>query len=195
MGREVPVVLRTARRIVDSTQLNPVDLRQCGIINTLERADSPVSETGETSQELMRIERIHHVAIICSDYVRSKRFYTETLGLRIINETFREDRKSFKLDLALNDGSQLELFSFPAAPARLSYPEACGLRHLALQVGDLQACLLHLERMGVKGEPIRVDEFTGKRFLFISDPDGLPLELYENDQATRFAPASTFPSG
>jgi glyoxylase I family protein len=123
--------------------------------------------------------RIHHAAIICSDYARSRRFYTEVLGLRIIAENYRAQRDSYKLDLALPDGSQIELFSFPNAPGRPSYPEACGLRHLAFAVDDLQACLQHLEARGVAVEPVRTDEYTGRRYTFFADPDGLPLELYE----------------
>lgn len=127
----------------------------------------------------MRLSRIHHVAIIASDYQRSKAFYTETLGLRVVAETYREARRSHKLDLALTDGSQIELFSFPDAPPRPSWPEACGLRHLAFAVVDLAKCVRELESKGVTVEPVRVDELTGKKFTFFADPDGLPLELYE----------------
>jgi len=123
--------------------------------------------------------RIHHAAIICADYARSRRFYTEVLGLRVVAEHHRAQRDSWKLDLALPDGSQIELFSFPNAPARPSYPEACGLRHLAFAVDDLGACIRHLEGRGVAVEPVRTDEYTGRRFTFFADPDGLPLELYE----------------
>jgi glyoxylase I family protein len=127
----------------------------------------------------MKLSHIHHVAIICADYERSKRFYTEVLGLRIIRETYRAERASFKLDLALSDGSQLELFSFQGAPARASYPEACGLRHLAFSITDLDACVNELQASGIRVEPVRIDELTGQRFTFFADPDGLPLELYE----------------
>jgi glyoxylase I family protein len=123
--------------------------------------------------------RIHHAAIICSDYERSRRFYTEVLGLAIVAEHFRAARNSWKLDLALPDGSQVELFSFPQAPPRPSYPEAQGLRHLAFAVADVAACQQRLAAMGVATEDIRVDEYTGQRFVFFADPDGLPLELYE----------------
>jgi len=125
------------------------------------------------------INRIHHAAIICSNYEVSKRFYTECLGLRARAEHYRAERKSYKLDLALPDGSQIELFSFPDAPPRLSYPEARGLRHLAFEVDDVARCKNELERKGVAVEPLRVDEHTHKRFVFFADPDGLPLELYE----------------
>ncbi|MBU2010967.1 MAG: VOC family protein [Gammaproteobacteria bacterium] len=125
------------------------------------------------------LRSIHHVAIICSDYVVSKRFYTETLGLTVIAEHYREARRSYKLDLALPDGSQLELFSFPDAPPRPSRPEAQGLRHLAFAVDDVAQCKAWLERQGVAVEAIRLDEYTGRRFTFFADPDGLPLELYE----------------
>lgn len=127
----------------------------------------------------MQISALHHVALICSDYPRSKHFYTQVLGLRVIAEAYREARDSYKLDLALPDGSQLELFSFPDPPPRPSYPEACGLRHLAFEVADMDAAVLALRGHGVEVEPVRVDEYTGRRYTFFADPDGLPLELYE----------------
>jgi glyoxylase I family protein len=127
----------------------------------------------------MKIRGIHHVAIIASDYARSKAFYTEVLGLKVIAETYREVRDSYKLDLALPDGTQIELFTFPGAPKRASYPEAQGLRHLAFATDDLDGTVRWLEEKGVVVEAIRVDELTGKRFTFFADPDGLPLELYE----------------
>lgn len=132
------------------------------------------------NRQIMRIHRLHHVAIICSDYERSKRFYTALLGFPVIAETYREARGSYKLDLELPDGTQIELFSFPDPPNRPSYPEACGLRHLAFEVGDLEGCVAELEAQGVRVEPVRLDDLTGKRFTFFSDPDGLPLELYES---------------
>lgn len=125
------------------------------------------------------LKRIHHVAIICADYAVSRHFYTECLGLRIIAENYRVERQSYKLDLALPDGSQLELFSFPDAPPRPSRPEAQGLRHLAFEVDDVAACKAALEVQGIAVEAIRIDEFTNRRFVFFADPDGLPLELYE----------------
>lgn len=125
------------------------------------------------------MQGIHHVALICSDYTRSKRFYSETLGLPILAEHYRAARQSWKLDLQLPDGSQLELFSFVGAPPRPSRPEAQGLRHLAFAVTDLDAWLAYLQQQGVTTEPVRVDEYTGKRFTFFQDPDGLPLELYQ----------------
>jgi len=122
---------------------------------------------------------IHHVALICSDYARSKAFYTETLGLKVVHETYREARDSWKLDLEVSPGVQLELFSFPSPPKRPSRPEAQGLRHLAFSVADIDAVVAKLTARGVTCEPIRVDEFTGKRFTFFADPDELPIELYE----------------
>jgi glyoxylase I family protein len=122
---------------------------------------------------------IHHVAIICSDYTRSKQFYTQTLGLKIIAEAYRAERQSYKLDLLIADGTQLELFSFPNPPERPSRPEACGLRHLAFAVADVEDIKKDLEQKGVAVEPIRIDEYTGKKFTFFADPDGLPLEVYE----------------
>ncbi len=127
----------------------------------------------------MRIDGLHHVAIIASDYAWSKHFYTEVLGLRVIAEHYRAERDSWKLDLALPDGTQVELFSFPSPPPRVSRPEACGLRHLALRVADLDAAVAHLSTHGVSTEPVRIDEYTGRRFTFFADPDDLPLELYE----------------
>lgn len=122
---------------------------------------------------------IHHVAIICSDYERSKHFYTGILGLKVIAEAYRAERQSYKLDVALADGTQLELFSFPNPPNRPSRPEACGLRHLAFAVVNIEETKQNLEQKGVMVEPIRVDEYTGKKFTFFADPDGLPLEIYE----------------
>ncbi len=127
----------------------------------------------------MQISGIHHVAIIASDYQRSKRFYTELLGLAIVAETYREQRDSYKLDLRTPDGVQIELFSFPSPPPRVSRPEACGLRHLAFRVPDVAAAVQELRAQGIAVEDIRIDEFTGKRFTFFADPDALPLELYE----------------
>lgn len=127
----------------------------------------------------MNITGIHHVAIIASDYARSRHFYTEVLGLAIVAETYREQRDSYKLDLCTPDGVQVELFSFPSPPPRVSRPEACGLRHLAFRVPDILAAVHELRQQGVEVEDIRVDEFTDKKFTFFADPDGLPLELYE----------------
>jgi glyoxylase I family protein len=127
----------------------------------------------------MMILRTHHVAIIVSDYEVSKRFYTQTLGLEVVSEIHRKERNSYKLDLRLTDGIQIELFSFPDPPKRPSYPEACGLRHLAFNVADIDLAVEELQSHGVVVEEIRVDEHTGKRFTFFADPDGLPLELYE----------------
>jgi len=122
---------------------------------------------------------LHHLAIICSDYQRSKHFYTEILGLILLAEHYRESRRSWKLDLALGNGIQLELFSFPHPPPRVSRPEACGLRHLALAVTDLDSWIARLTAAGVAVEPVRIDEFTDSRFTFFADPDALPIELYE----------------
>jgi len=127
----------------------------------------------------MSLLGIHHVAIICSDYERSRRYYVDTLGLVVVAENYRDERRSFKLDLALPDGTRLELFSFPSPPARPTRPEACGLRHLAFAVDSVAAWKQRLEAAGHFVEAIRVDEYTGRRFTFTADPDGLPLELYE----------------
>jgi glyoxylase I family protein len=127
----------------------------------------------------MKLKKIHHVAIICSDYEKSKYFYTNILKFPIINQTFREQRNSYKLDLKVGDNDQIELFSFPHPPPRSSSPEACGLRHLAFEVESITEWVAYLESKGVSVEPVRIDEITGKRFTFFKDPDGLPLEIYE----------------
>ena len=125
------------------------------------------------------ITQVHHIAIICSDYVRSKTFYTEVLGFEILQEVYREARDSYKLDLALNGQYIIELFSFPNPPARPSRPEACGMRHLAFQVENLDRVVQEIQEQNLPIEPIRVDEFTGKRFTFMAVPDDLPIEFYE----------------
>ncbi|MEH2264228.1 SMU1112c/YaeR family gloxylase I-like metalloprotein [Nostoc sp.] len=127
----------------------------------------------------MKTTGIHHVAIICSDYNRSKKFYVEVLGLSIIQETFRAERHSYKLDLQVGENAQIELFSFPNPPERSSKPEACGLRHLAFKVDDIEETVFYLNSQGVETENIRIDEITGKKFTFFKDPDNLPLEIYE----------------
>lgn len=126
----------------------------------------------------MKLNKVHHVAIIASNYEVSKNFYTKVLGLEVIREVYRKERESYKLDLKIGD-SEIELFSFPNAPERLSYPEARGLRHLAFQVDNIDDAIASLNSNGIECEPIRVDEFTGKRFTFFEDPDNLPLELCE----------------
>ncbi|WP_445452937.1 SMU1112c/YaeR family gloxylase I-like metalloprotein [Flavobacterium sp. 25HG05S-40] len=125
------------------------------------------------------LKRIHHIAIICSDYQKSKYFYTEILGMQIIKEVYRKERQSYKLDLALNEVYVIELFSFPNPPVRVSRPEACGMRHLAFEVSSLETVIKRLETYNIKTEPIRIDEFTQKSFTFFEDPDKLPIELYE----------------
>ena len=128
---------------------------------------------------MLNLKRIHHVAIICSDYPRSKHFYTEILELPIRAETYREARDSYKLDLDVGGVYQLELFSFPNPPKRTSRPEGCGLRHLAFCVEDVAATAQALEAKGIEVEPIRTDQLTGKTFTFFADPDDLPIEIYE----------------
>ncbi len=125
------------------------------------------------------LKKIHHIAIICSNYEKSKSFYTESLGFTVVREVYRKARKSYKLDLALNGEYILELFSFENTPARPSYPEAAGLRHLAFEVENIEEVVQILKDKKIVSEPIRTDEFTGKRFTFIADPDNLPIELYE----------------
>lgn len=127
----------------------------------------------------MKLNAIHHVAIICSDYEASKKFYTEVLGFGIVREVYRKTRDSYKLDLSLGRNYAIELFSFPDPPRRLSFPEAAGLRHLAFETENLDEAVKFLNSKNVVPEPVRTDEFTQKRFTFIADPDGLPIELYE----------------
>jgi len=128
---------------------------------------------------MLKLNRVHHIAIICSDYQRSKQFYSEVLGLKIVREVFRAERNSYKLDLQVAGEYQIELFSFPNPPSRLSRPEAAGLRHIAFEVDNIDEAIRHVNAHGVITEPIRIDEFTGKHFTFFADPDGLPIEFYE----------------
>ncbi|MBK5073256.1 VOC family protein [Budviciaceae bacterium CWB-B4] len=131
---------------------------------------------------MLKVEKIHHIAVICADYERSKQFYCHTLGFELLTEHYRAERQSWKADLAINGNYQIELFSFPQPPARPTQPEACGLRHLAFSVRDLELAITQLAAAGVKYEAIRIDPYTGKRFTFFNDPDGLPLELYEESE-------------
>ncbi|MCF4101300.1 VOC family protein [Gillisia sp. M10.2A] len=128
---------------------------------------------------MIKINKVHHIAIICSNYKRSKNFYTDILGFDIIREIYREDRESYKLDLSLNGSYTIELFSFPKPPERTSRPEAAGLRHLAFEVDSVEEVINQLKAMNILAEPIRVDEITDKKFTFIADPDGLPIEFYQ----------------
>lgn len=128
---------------------------------------------------MLTLNKVHHIAILCSDYQKSKTFYTEVLGLTIIREIYRQERQSYKLDLALNGTYIVELFSFPNPPKRPSRPEAVGLRHLAFEVINLEETIAFLDSKKVESEPIRIDETTEKRFTFIADPDELPIEFYE----------------
>lgn len=127
----------------------------------------------------MKLNKVHHIAVICTDYQRSLEFYTKVLGLRIMAEHYRKERQSHKTDLALDNSYVVELFSFPNPPHRLSRPEATGLRHLAFEVDNVEEALSELDGKGIRHEDIRIDEFSGKKFAFLEDPDGLPIELYE----------------
>ncbi|WP_158826085.1 SMU1112c/YaeR family gloxylase I-like metalloprotein [Mucilaginibacter lacusdianchii] len=129
---------------------------------------------------MLKLNRVHHIAIICSDYQKSKHFYTEILGLKVVQEVYRAERNSYKLDLGVAGQYQIELFSFPNPPVRPSRPEAAGLRHLAFEVDDVVEAVEYLQQCGVQPEPVRVDEHTGKQFTFFADPDGLPLEFYQS---------------
>ncbi|MFI8417506.1 VOC family protein [Serratia sp. NPDC078593] len=128
---------------------------------------------------MLALRQVHHIAVIASDYTVSKHFYCKILGFSLLGEYYREERNSWKADLALNGHYVIELFSFPSPPARVSQPEACGLRHLAFSVEDIDQAIVHLQAAGVICEPVRVDPYTQARFTFFCDPDGLPLELYE----------------
>ncbi|RDI05754.1 VOC family protein [Flavobacterium sp. AG291] len=128
---------------------------------------------------MLKINKIHHIAIICSNYEKSKHFYTHVMGFTVVAENYRKERQSYKLDLAVNDSYAIELFSFPNPPQRVSRPEAAGLRHLAFEIDNIEQAVAWLNDNNIVCEPIRVDEFTGKKFTFFSDPDGLPLEVYE----------------
>jgi len=133
----------------------------------------------EKGISLMNINKIHHVAIICTNYETSKKFYTEVLGLKVLSEVYREERQSYKLDLMVNNQYQIELFSFPNPPSRPNRPEAAGLRHLAFEVNNISEAVQELTEKGIEVEEIRIDPITDKKFTFFQDPDGLPLELYE----------------
>ena len=148
------------------------------IIKTLQKSTDRSSDK-ITIMKNNYLKGVHHIAIICSNYEKSKDFYTNILGLSIVREVYREQRQSYKLDLALNEQYIIELFSFPNPPARPSRPESCGLRHLAFSVNNIQESVAALTAKGVELEPIRIDEFTHKQFTFFADPDGLPIELYE----------------
>ncbi|WP_278990165.1 VOC family protein [Segatella bryantii] len=128
---------------------------------------------------MLKLNQVHHIAIICSDYARSLQFYTKVLGFKIIAEHYRQERQSYKTDLALGEQYVVELFSFPNPPSRLTRPEATGLRHLAFEVDDIDVAVASLDQDGISHEPIRIDEYTHKRFVFFEDPDKLPIELYE----------------
>jgi glyoxylase I family protein len=127
----------------------------------------------------MKIERLHHIAIICSDYEKSKHFYTEILGFKIDNEVYRTERNSYKLDLSLNGQYLIELFSFPNPPNRSTRPEATGLRHISFGVIDIENEIEFLKSKNITTEQIRIDEFTNRKFTFFDDPDNLPIEIYE----------------
>ena len=128
---------------------------------------------------MLHLNKVHHIAIICSDYQRSLYFYTHVLGLKVIAENYREQRKSYKTDLALGDEYVIELFSFPSPPQRVTNPEAAGLRHLAFEVNDISEVVAELDVLNIAHEEVRTDGLTGKHFLFFRDPDGLPIEVYE----------------
>lgn len=126
----------------------------------------------------MKLQQIHHVAIIVSDYKKSREFYVDKLGFEVIREHYRKEKNDYKLDLKLGD-CELEIFGISKSPKRASYPEACGLRHLAFKVDCIEDVITELKELGIETESIRIDEFTNKKMTFFQDPDGLPLELHE----------------
>jgi glyoxylase I family protein len=128
---------------------------------------------------MIKLNKVHHIAIICSNYQRSVEFYTRVLGFHVIAEHYRTERQSYKTDLALGDDYIIELFSFPSPPPRMTRPEAAGLRHLAFEVDDVAKAATEFDEMDVPHEAVRIDEYTNRRFFFFQDPDGLPIELYE----------------
>ena len=127
----------------------------------------------------MRLSSIHHIAIIVSDYAAAKDFYVNKLGFQVIRENYRPERRDWKLDLRISDTVGLEIFAEENPPKRVNRPEACGLRHLAFQVEDVEAAVGELAELGIPCEPVRTDTYTGKKMTFFFDPDGLPLELHE----------------
>ena len=127
----------------------------------------------------MNLSQIHHIAIIVSDYEASKDFYVNKLGFQIVRENYRPERNDWKLDLKVNETTELEIFGVKNPPARVTRPEAAGLRHLAFFTDNIEETVTELKEKGIVTEPIRVDEFSGKKFTFFADPDGLPIELHE----------------
>lgn len=127
----------------------------------------------------MNLSAIHHIAIIVSDYPRSKDFYVNKLGFSVMRENYRPDKGDWKLDLRINDDTELEIFGVANPPARVTRPEAAGLRHLAFRVENIEKTAAELEALGIPVEPIRMDAYSGRKFTFFTDPDGLPLELHE----------------
>ena len=127
----------------------------------------------------MNLSCVHHIAIIVSDYVRSRDFYVNKLGFPVIRENFRPEKGDWKLDLQINDSTELEIFGVRNPPKRVTHPEAAGLRHLAFRVDSVEKTAAELKNLGIPVEPIRMDEYSGKKFTFFADPDGLPLELHE----------------
>ncbi len=129
---------------------------------------------------MLKLKHVHHIAVICKNYEVSKNFYTKILGFTIKQEVYRKERDSYKLDLFLNEKYVIELFSFPNTPARPSRPEAAGLRHIAFEVDSIDDTVIELSKHNIIAEPVRIDEFTNKKFTFIADPDDLPVEFYES---------------
>lgn len=149
------------------------------ISSLIDRQVAPTSVYIQPRGINLKISKIHHVAIVCSNYEASKKFYVDILKFSIIHETYRAERDSYKLDLNVSERDTIELFSFPSPPSRPSKPEACGLRHLAFEVDNIEENVDYLLARGIAVETIRVDEITGKKFTFFKDPDNLPLEIYE----------------
>jgi glyoxylase I family protein len=153
--------------------------RKKGYFCPVYKADGAMDKTLIKDLPMIELTKLHHVAVICSDYEKSKAFYTNTLGFEIKDEVYREEKQSYKLDLSLKGEYLIELFSFPDPPQRVTKPEATGLRHIAFEVEDVDVCVKHLTDSGIYVEPVRTDEYTGRKFTFLFDPDHLPIELYE----------------
>lgn len=127
----------------------------------------------------MKLNSVHHVAIIVSDIEKAREFYVEKLGFEVIRENYRKERGDWKLDLRVDEHTELEIFVEKNPPKRVNRPEACGLRHLAFRVESVEETVKELAEMGIECEPIRTDSYTGERMTFFFDPDGLPLEIHE----------------
>lgn len=127
----------------------------------------------------MKLTSVHHIAIIVSDVEKAKEFYVQKLGFEVIRGNYREARDDWKLDLRVDEHTELEIFAEKNPPQRVNHPEACGLRHLAFRVGSVDETVKELKSLGIEYEPVRLDTYTGEKMTFFRDPDGLPIEIHE----------------